>query len=396
MMKCIESPRRSLAVLTLLSSLTLTACALSPSDKNSAANYSVDDSTGVMTVTGTNGETITGRVLSNFDKPWAMTFLPDGRALVTEKAGVIWLVNSDGSKAGQIYNGPAVTARGQGGLGDIIIHPGFGGNGLGRGVVYLSYVERDPSDDELNGAVVERAVLDLNTDGGELNARQIIWSQSPKVTGNGHYSHRLVFSDDGHLFITSGERQKFSPSQNMAMNLGKIIRVDEDGIAPTSNPFYGNGAVSDQIWSLGHRNVLGIDFDAEGQLWAHEMGPKGGDELNRIVRAENYGYPDVSDGQHYSGKPFKSHESNPVYENPALSWTPVISPSGFVIYDGDRFESWTGNGLIGGLSAKALIRVAFEEAPLDNTGAPPSTDTTETIAREVARYSWDKRIREVE
>lgn len=356
------------------------------------ATASATASAAPFDVTGTAGTSLSATPLETFDSPWAMTFLSDGRALVTEKAGALWLLDNDGQKAGEIGNLPEVRAAGQGGFGDIVAHPDFADNG----VVFLSYVERDADDDSLSGAVVERATLSLADDGGSLEGRERIWEQHPKVTGNGHYSHRIAIAPDGHLFITSGERQKFTPAQNMDMNLGKIVRLNQDGSAPADNPFHGNGPVADQIWTLGHRNLLGIDFDADGQLWTHEMGPKGGDELNRIVRSENYGYPDVSEGSHYSGEPIPSHESNPAYENPALSWNPVISPSGFVIYDGDVFGDWSGNGLIGGLSSQALIRVSFEQAPTDNLGQAPGDGETETIATEAERYSWDKRIREVE
>ena len=264
-------------------------------------------------------------------------------------------------KLGAIENGPTVVAMGQGGLGDIILHPEFDSSGPGRGVVYLSYVERDNEDGDLSGAVVERAVLNLAQNSGELEARDIIWTQHPKVTGNGHYSHRMAFGPDGYLYISSGERQKFSPAQNMESNLGKIVRVDEDGVPPETNPYYGNGEIGDQIWTLGHRNVLGLDFASDGQLWAHEMGPQGGDELNRIVRSENYGYPLVSNGTHYSGEEFVSHAANPVFENPAVWWDPAISPAGFIIYDGGLFSDWTDDGIIGGLSSQAVVRVSFTE-----------------------------------
>ena len=344
-------------------------------------------------VVGTAGTRLTGTPLETFAGPWAMAFLPDGRALMTEKGGAMWLLDADGRKLGEVANVPEVDAQGQGGLGDVVVAPDF----ADTGTVYVSYVERDPDDDELSGAVVERATLELTDSGGELTGRETIWEQTPKVTGNGHYGHRVAVAPDGHLFITSGERQKFTPAQNMDMNLGKVVRLNPDGSAPEDNPFFGNaGPVADQVWTLGHRNPLGIDFDADGQLWVHEMGPKGGDELNRIVRSENYGYPEVSEGTHYSGEPIPTHESNPIYENPALYWVPVISPAGFVIYDGDAFPEWDGNGLIGGLSSQALIRVAFEQAPVDNLGQPPADGETETVANEAERYSWGSRVREVE
>lgn len=362
--------------------IVMTACATAQTD-----------SAETMSVTGTNGTELTAEVLESFDHGWAMTFLPDGRALVSEQTGSLWLLDETGEKIAEISNVPETEMRNQGGLGDIIIHPDFATNNT----VFLSYVERDPDDDTLSGAVVDKATLVLSDDGGALENNTRIWEQSIKVTGNGHYSHRLAIAPDGNLIITSGERQHFSPAQNMEMNLGKIIRVTTDGEPLEDNPFYGNGAVADTVWSLGHRNMLGVAFDADGQLWAHEMGPKGGDELNRIVKGENYGYPLVSNGEHYNGKQFPaSHEENPVYENPAISWTPVISPAGLVIYDGEMFTDWQGDAFIGGLSSRALIRVEFQQTPLDNMGSGGTSETMETTAREAERYEWGKRIREVE
>ena len=349
--------------------------------------------TQTMSVTGTNGTELTATALETFDGAWAMTFLPDGHALVTEQDGDLWLLGADGKKLGEISNVPEVEMRGQGGLGDIIIHPDFASNGT----VFISYVERDEADDSLSGAVVERATLTLSEDGGALSDRIRIWEQSQKVPGNGHYGHRLAVAPDGNLIITSSERQKFSPAQNMALNLGKVIRVTTDGEPLEDNPFYGNGDVADTVWSLGHRNMLGAAFDADGQLWVHEMGPAGGDELNLIVKGENYGYPIVSNGEHYNGKPFfGNHEDYPIYENPALSWTPVISPAGLIIYDGDMFSDWQGDAFIGGLSSQAVIRVEFQQTPLDNQGSGGQSSTMETTANEAERYEWDKRIREVE
>lgn len=344
-------------------------------------------------VTGTAGTKLKLEPLATFDQPWAMTFLPDGRSLVTEKGGNIWLLNEKGTKIARIKNGPDVTARGQGGMGDIIIDPDFATNKT----VYLSYVERDADNNRLSGAAVEKAVLNIGSNGGSLEEREVIWRQFPKVTGNGHYGHRLVISPDGYLFITSGERQKFTPSQNMDMNLGKIIRINKDGSVPDDNPFYGQGGVTNEIWSLGHRNPLGIDFDAEGRLWAHEMGPAHGDELNLIIRSENYGYPTVSNGDHYSGKEIPDHVDFPVYEHPAAWWDPAISPAGFVIYDGDLFPEFAGDGFIGGLSSQALIRIVFDEDKIANVNdSPANSDRRQKIATEAERFEWDKRIREVE
>ena len=338
-------------------------------------------STEQVEISGSEGKALVGEVLSSFDNPWAMTFLPDGHSLVTEKPGTMWLLDKNQQKRFSVSNVPSVTARGQGGLGDVIIHPEFATNST----IYVSYVERDPKDDKFSGAVIERATLTITDKGASLSNRELIWRQSPKVTGNGHYSHRMAISPDGYLFISSGERQKFTPAQNMAMNLGKIVRLNDDGSVPEDNPFYGNGSVTEQIWTLGHRNPLGRDFDAEGNLWAHEMGPRHGDELNIIERGRNYGYPTVSQGDHYSGVKIPNHEDIPIFKSPEKAWVPAISPAGFIIYKGDKFGDWTGNGFIGGLSSKALVRVAIDK---DEEG--------KWNVEEAERYEWGKRVREVE
>lgn len=329
---------------------------------------------------GSKGTTLVGEAITSFENPWAMAFLPDGHSLVTEKAGTLWLLDKNQQKRFAVTGTPNVKARGQGGLGDVIVHPDFKTNST----IYISYIERDPKDDAYSGAVIERAMLNVSDSGASLAGRELIWHQSPKVTGNGHYSHRMAFSPDGYLFITSGDRQKFTPAQNMAMNLGKILRLNADGSVPQDNPFYGNGSVTEQIWTLGHRNPLGIDFDEQGNLWSHEMGPRHGDELNIIEKARNYGYPVVSQGDHYSGVKIPNHEDYPIYKAPENTWVPAISPAGFIIYKGDMYKDWKGNGFIGGLSSEALVRVTF------------SQDGQKWNVKEAERYEWGKRVREVE
>ncbi|MES5813463.1 PQQ-dependent sugar dehydrogenase [Pseudoxanthomonas sp. Soil82] len=310
--------------------------------------------------------------VARFDEPWAMTFLPDGRLLVTEKAGRLWVQDVATGKRTRIGRVPEVVHAGQGGFADVVLHPRFASNGW----VYLSYAEA--GDGNTSGAAVARAKLDLEDN--ELEDLQVVWRQVPKVAGNGHYGHRIAFDADGMLWITSSERQKFDPAQDMASNLGKIVRLRDDGSVPEGNPFAGQGDVAAQVWSLGHRNMLGIDFDRDGRLWVHEMGPKGGDELNLIEKGANYGYPIVSNGDHYDGRPIPDHDTQPQYRAPVITWTPVISPAGFVIYDGDRYPGWNGSGLIGGLSSQSLVRVAFDG----------------TSAREAERFDMGTRIREVE
>lgn len=319
--------------------------------------------------------------VTSFDEPWAMAFLPDGRMLVTEKKGNLLIVNQMGQKTRPVGGVPDVDYGGQGGLGDVVLHPDFADNGL----VYLSYAEAGRSG--TRGAAVARGVLN-DTDRPYLSDVEVIWRQYPKLVGRGHYGHRLVFDDDGYLWISSGDRQKFTPAQDMQANVGKILRLNDDGSIPPDNPFvdyFAQDAFVDdegvyaQIWSLGHRNPLGIAFDNEGQLWDVEHGPAGGDELNLVVRAGNYGYPIVSDGDHYDGRPIPDHDTRPDFLKPAVSWTPVIAPGNMIIYKGELFGDWQGDALISGLSTRAIIRVAIDG----------------DAAREVERYPMGARIRSI-
>lgn len=326
-----------------------------------------------QSISGTGETTLTATPVAEFDEPWAMTFLPDGQLLVTEKPGTLLLVTQEGEQT-EVSGVPEVAYGGQGGLGDVVLHPEFAENGI----VYISYAE--PGDGGLRGAAVARATFDPSADAPALSDLDVVWRQEPKVTGNGHYSHRIAFSPDGMMFISSGDRQKLTPAQDMQQSLGKIIRLNDDGSVPDDNPFQDQGELARSFWSIGHRNVLGLAFDADGQLWDHEMGPRGGDELNRIEAGSNYGWPEVSEGAHYSGAPIPDHATNREdFVPPVGSWTPVISPAGFVIYSGDMFPDWQGSGLIGGLSAQGLVRVTLG----DNIG-------------EAERFAMGARIREVE
>ena len=307
--------------------------------------------------------------IAKFSEPWAMTFLPDGRMLVTEKKGKLKLVTQDG-KQSDVTGVPTVAYGGQGGLGDVVLHPAFAQNRL----VYLSYAE--PGEGNLKGAAVARAKLEGNT----LSNLQVIYRQVPKLDGQGHYGHRIAFGPDGLLYISNGERQTFTPSQDMKSNLGKIVRLADDGTPAAENPWADDGEVSNQIWTLGHRNPLGLAFDPAGKLWNIEMGPKGGDELNLVTRGANYGYPIVSNGNHYDGKDIPDHDTRPEFVAPKITWNPVISPSSLIFYTGKAFPDWEGDAFAGGLSSKALVRIEFDGES----------------AKEAERFDMGQRIREVE
>lgn len=340
----------------------------------------------------------TTKTITSFNEPWAMIALPKSaldsneslRLLVTQKNGELFIVNTVTGDKVAVSGVPKVAYGGQGGLGDIILAPDF----MTSNNIYLSYVEAGiGSDDNKYGAKVIKAKLaGLNSPTPSLQAITPIWQQTPKVKGQGHYSHRLLFSPDGqYLYISSGERQKKDPAQDMSVNLGKIIRLNPDGSVPKDNPFSNankksgntNNDIAKQFWTLGNRNVLGMAFDDSGRLWANEMGPRGGDELNLIEMGNNYGWPIVSNGRNYNGIPIPDHETRPKFTAPKVSWTPVISPSSLSIYSAgsrNNFPSWQGNALISGLSSKALIVVELNE-----NGS----------AQERYRYDMGQRIRSV-
>ncbi|HEY5666823.1 MAG TPA: PQQ-dependent sugar dehydrogenase [Gammaproteobacteria bacterium] len=291
----------------------------------------------------------TATEVADFEEPWALRFLPDGRLLVTEKAGALKLLDVEDGTLGDISGVPEVAYAGQGGFGDVVLHPDFADNS----VVYLSYSEPPGQ------AAVARGTLRLDGDGGELQDLEVVWRQSEEIPRRGHFGQRIAFAD-GYLWISSGDRQQGTPSQDMQENLGKIVRLNYDGTVPADNPFADEGGVTAQIWSLGHRNPLGLAFDASGQLWNVEMGPQGGDELNRVERGANYGWPIVSDGVNYGGGHIPDHDTRPDFNAPAVYWVPSISPSSLLFYDGDAFPAWQGSAFIGGLSSRSIRRIEFD------------------------------------
>ncbi len=311
------------------------------------------------------------QVVTDFESPWAMTFLPDNRMLITEKSGTLYLVSADGQQRKRVSGIPTVASEGQGGLMDVVLHPGFTNNRF----VYFSYSEAGPGG---KGVVLARGVL-ADTESPALQNVETLFRAVPYVDGNGHFSGRIAFSPDGHLFFTNGERQKFDPAQDPKATLGKMLRLTDDGKPAPGNPLASKG-FHPAVWSYGHRNLLGIAFDANGNLWEQEMGPMGGDEVNLILPGRNYGYPIVSDGDHYDGRPIPDHATRPEFEKPKVSWNPSISPGGLIVYSGRLWPQWKGDLFIGGLSSQSLVRV----------------DVEGTNARKGDQWPMGQRIREPE
>ena len=294
--------------------------------------------------------------VTRFDAPWAMDFLPGSgvpltaMALVTEKGGKLWLLDTATGRKQEVSGVPSVKVAGQGGLGDVVAHPDFAGNQR----VYLSYAEPGPNG--TSGAALGYGRLLFTgpaVPGGpvavSLQDFKVIWRQAPKVTGDGHFGHRIAFARDGSIFLSSSERQKMEPAQDPSSDLGKIIHMTAEG-----------QRIGGHHYTMGHRNVLGLSFAPDGRLWTTEMGPQGGDEVNLIQPGRNYGWPRVSYGSHYGGADIPDDHKGKGFEAPKVWWNPSISPGALMIYSGDLFPQWKGDALIGALSGQAFIRVDIE------------------------------------
>ena len=288
-------------------------------------------------------------VADGLKHPWALAFLPDGRLLVTERPGRLRLL-ADGKLSKPLTGVPEVFAQGQGGLLDVALDPDFDQNRL----VYLTYAEA--GEGGASTAVARGKFAETG-----LEHVEVIFRQQPKVDGGLHFGSRLAFSPDGKLFITLGERFKFTPAQDLSNHLGKIVRINPDGSVPKDNPFVGRDDARPEIWSYGHRNAQGAAIHPKtGKLWENEFGPLGGDELNIPQAGANYGWPVVSWGKHYDGREIANPPTHPEFADAIHHWTPVISPSGMTFYTGEAIPGWKDNLLIGGLSSEAIIRLTLD------------------------------------
>jgi aldose sugar dehydrogenase len=352
-------------------SRALIAFSLSASLLASCANAETGDS-------GAAAPGFATAAMGEFDEPWAIRFAPGTEMLfVTEKSGTLKVMDTRSGAVATVAGVPEVDYGGQGGLGDVAFLPGEASQPLDGRIIYLTWAEAGMGD--TRGAAAGRGVLVCPeiTD-CRIKEFAVIWRQDEKVSGRGHYSHRITFDPNGrHMYIASGDRQKMLPAQDLSNNLGTIVRLKLDGAPAKENPFEERGGTATQIWSYGHRNILGMAWDASGRLWEVEHGPAGGDELNLVKPAANYGWPLVSGGDHYNGDKIPDNATRPELAQPVINWTPVIAPSDMLIHSGKLFGPWKGEALITGLSTQSIIRVSLDG------------DT----AREAERYKFDRRLR---
>lgn len=287
------------------------------------------------------------------EHPWGLAALPDGRMLVTERPGRLRIVARDGKLSAPLSGVPRVLAQGQGGLLDVALDPKFAQNR----VIYLSFAE--PDAEGLAGTAVARATLGASG----LENVKVIYRQHPKVAGAGHFGSRIVFRRDGTMFITQGERMRYSDqAQDLSSGLGKIVRINSDGSIPRDNPFVNRKRARPEIWSYGHRNVQAAVLHPQtGELWTVEHGARGGDELNRPQAGKNYGWPVISYGVEYSGRKIgQGLTAKEGMEQPVYYWDPVIAPSGMVYYTGNAYPGWKGDFFVGSMQPGALVRLVMK------------------------------------
>ncbi len=297
-----------------------------------------------------NGKIRAVTVARGLDHPWSVAFLPDGRMLVTERPGRLRYISRDGRLSAPIGGLPEISARGQGGLLDVILDPGYANNR----VIYFSYSEPGPGG---AGTAVARARLD----GNRLTRLKVLFRMAPKANTGQHFGSRLVIGRDGHLFITIGERGQRARAQDPSVNRGQVIRINRDGSIPKDNPFVGRAGHRPEIWSFGHRNPQGAALNpATGRLWIHEHGARGGDEINIPQAGKNYGWPVISYGRHYSGAKIGVGTRKAGMEQPIYYWDPSIAPSGMAFYTGDKVPAWKGNLFVGALAQQMLVRLTLD------------------------------------
>jgi glucose/arabinose dehydrogenase len=333
-----RNARFATLVLPLVTLVAAVACAAEP---------------GTQVVTTEKGRVRLETYTGGLERPWGLAFLPDGRALVTEKAGRLRLVANDGKPGEPLAGVPRVDTTGQGGLLDVAIDPAFAQNQT----IYLAFAQ--PRGAGQNATAVARARLA----GNGLEDVRVIFQQQPAMSGGHHFGCRLVFARDGTLFVTLGDRNIGRDQvQSLDTDIGKVVRIDRDGNPPADNPFRGKPGARPELWSTGHRNIQGAALHPEtGELWTNEHGPKGGDELNRTLGGRNYGWPLVTYGVEYSGGKVSDKQQAPGLEPPVHYWVPSIGTSGLAFYTGSALPAWKGNVFVGGLATKELARLEMRD-----------------------------------
>ncbi|MEM8784560.1 MAG: PQQ-dependent sugar dehydrogenase [Pseudomonadota bacterium] len=289
-------------------------------------------------------------VVEDLNRPWSVAFLPDGGFLITEKRGTLNRVSASGERIA-LKGLPDIAPVGQGGLLDVALHPGFADNGW----VYLTYSGRGRG-----GVNTELARGRL--DGDRLEDTEVLFQATPKLSGGAHFGSRLLFHDDGTLYMTLGERYRLDGAQDPSNHLGAVVRLMDDGSIPSDNPFRDDPSIRPEIFSYGHRNMQGIArHPVTGAVWTHEHGPQGGDEINILKAGANYGWPLVTYGIDYDGSVISSRTEAPGIEPPLHHWTPSIAPCGMAFYTGDAIPEWTGSLFVGALKERRLHRLTVTE-----------------------------------
>jgi glucose/arabinose dehydrogenase len=299
-------------------------------------------------------------VVEGLQNPWSVAFLPGGKMLITERPGRLRVLSTDGKLSAPVTGLPAVDARGQGGLLDVVLDPGFAKNGQ----IYWSYAEPAAEQGVNNTAVAKGRFVD-DAAAPRVEQVQVIYHQRPSLRSPLHFGSRLVFGRDGTLFITQGDRsitEGRMQSQKMDSGLGKIVRINTDGTIPKDNPFFGIPTALPEIWSFGHRNIQSAALNpATGELWEVEHGTRGGDEINIARKGRDYGWPTIAYGIEYRGGPITGGITQQEgMEQPLYYWDPIIGPSGMAFYTGSLFPEWKGNLFIGGHGTRDLVRLELK------------------------------------
>jgi glucose/arabinose dehydrogenase len=297
--------------------------------------------------TGSQAQVRIETVVSGLDQPWAVAPLPDGGALVTQRGGALILAR--GGSTSQVAGVPRVRAAGQGGLLDITLARDFEQSRR----LFLTYAKPQGSS---SGTAL--AVAQLSEDGTRLRNLREIFEMSPGSRGGRHFGSRVVEAPDGRLFVTIGERGDRPSAQDLSRHNGSVIRVNPDGTIPAGNPFVNTAGARPEIWSYSHRNPQGAGLDLSGNLWVSEHGARGGDEVNRVRKGANYGWPVISYGRHYSGAKIGEGTAKPGMEQPAFYWDPSIAPAGLLVYSGKLFPSWKGDIFVGSLKFDYISRLS--------------------------------------